>query len=74
MKSQGYNLFDKNDKFYNDICTPFKSANGTDVLLSDRLNEFYNSNGLGCQENCEYSEYSFESQYLKCECDVIEQD
>ena len=23
---------------------------------------------------CEYSEYSFESQYLKCECDVVEQD
>ena len=36
LKAQGYNLFDKNDKFYTDICTPYKSPNGTDVLLSDR--------------------------------------
>ena len=40
LKAQGYNLFDKNDKFYQDICTPYKSENGTDVLLSDRYNDF----------------------------------
>ena len=38
LKEQGYNLFDLNDKFYNDICTPYKSPNGTDVLLADRVN------------------------------------
>ena len=31
LKEQGYNLFDKNDKFYKDICIPYKSENGTDV-------------------------------------------
>jgi len=41
LKEQGYNLFDKNDKFYTDICTPYKSPNGTDVLLSDRFNDFF---------------------------------
>ena len=59
MKEQGYNLFDKNDKFYKDICTPYKSENGTDVLLSDRLNDFFEPNQLVCQENCEYSDYLF---------------
>ena len=73
LKSQGYNLFDKNDKFYTDICTPYSSQNGTDVLLSDRYNEIYKSNELGCQENCEYSDYNEESEYLKCKCDVVEQ-
>ena len=73
LKSYGYDLFDKNDKFYNDICTLFKSKNGTDVLLSDRYNDFYQSNELGCQENCQYSDFSIESQYLKCECKIIEQ-
>ena len=72
LKSQGYNLFDKNDKFYTDICTPY-SQNGTDVLLSDRYNDIYKSNELGCQENCEYSNFSFESEYLKCKCEVVEQ-
>ena len=27
----------------------------------------------GCQVNCEYSDYLFESQYLKCKCNVVEQ-
>ena len=73
LKEKGYNLFDKNDKFYRDICTPYKSENGTDVTLSDRFNDIYKANELGCQENCYYSDFSMESQYLKCECSVVEQ-
>ena len=73
LKEKGYNLFDKNDKFYRDICTPYKSENGTDVILSDRFNDIYKANELGCQENCYYSDFSMESQYLKCECSVVEQ-
>ena len=74
MKSQGYDLFDKNDKFYTDICTPYKSEAGTDVLLADRYNDYYNENQLTCQANCEYSDYSSDSQYLKCECNVVEEE
>ena len=62
LKSQGYDLFDENDRFYKDICTPYKSENGTDVLLSDRYNDYFLSNELICQSNCEYSDYSHESQ------------
>ena len=40
----GYNLFDINSPFYQDICTPYKSNNGTDVPLTDRVNYFYNNN------------------------------
>ena len=71
LKSQGYNLFDKNDKFYTDICSPFKTKNGTDILLSDRLNEFFLKNELNCQANCEYSDYLPDSEYLKCECNTV---
>ena len=74
LKAQGYNLFDKNDKFYTDICTPYKSENGTDVLLSDRLNDFFEPNQLACQENCEYSNYLPNSSYLKCECNVVDEE
>ena len=74
FKTQGYNLFDKNDKFYNDICTPYKSENGTDVLLSDRFNDFFTPNQLNCQANCEYSDYLPDSQYLNCECNVVNED
>ena len=74
LKAQGYNLFDKNDKFYQDICTPYKSENGTDVLLSDRINDFFEPNQLVCQENCQYSDYSPNSSYLKCECNVVDEE
>ena len=71
LKSQGYNLFDKHDKFYTDICIPYKSKDGTDILLSDRLNKFFVNNELSCQANCEYSDYLPGSEYLKCECNVV---
>ena len=70
LKEKGYDLFDENSNFYNDICTPFKSPNGTDVSLSDRYNYYFNNNETVCQSNCKFSDYSIESQYLKCECDV----
>ena len=72
LKEQGYDLFDKNDKFYTDICTPFTSENGTDVSLADRYNTFYAQNQLSCQANCEYSGFDLESNYLKCECSVVD--
>ena len=71
LKSQGYNLFDKNDKFYTDICSPYKSKDETDVLLSDRYNDFFLPNQLNCQANCEYSDYDPIKQYLKCRCNVV---
>ena len=74
LKAQGYNLFDKNDKFYKDICTPYKSPNGTDVLLSDRFNDFFLANQLTCQANCEYSNYNPDTGLLKCECDIVDEE
>ena len=70
MDKSVYNLFDINDSFYQDICTPYESENGTDVLLSDRKNDFYSANETMCQANCNFSDYSFESTYLKCKCNV----
>ena len=74
MKEQGYNIFDKNNKFYHDICTPYKSVDGTDVILFDRLNDIYEKNKLECQDNCEYAEYLPESKYLKCECNITNEE
>ena len=74
LKEQGYNLFDRNDKFYHEICTLYKSIDGTDVILFDRVNDIYEKNKLECQENCEYSEYSPETKYLKCNCHVTNEE
>ena len=69
LKKSGYDLFDINSAFYNDICTPYQSKEGTDVLLSDRVNYYYNNDDTSCQSNCKFSDYLIDSNYLKCECD-----
>ena len=67
---QGYNPFDLGDKFYREICTPYNSENGTDVLLDDREEFFYYplAEQMVCQNNCQYSSYSLDTKYMKCEC------
>ena len=74
LKSSGYDLFNINDPFYNDLCSPYKSKNGTDVLLSDRKNDYYSNNNTTCQSNCQYSSFNSEYKFLKCECKVIVDD
>ena len=70
LKEQGYDLFNLNSAFYRDICVPYTSPNGTDVLLDDRIEYFFNNNETSCQSNCKFEEYSLEEQLLKCDCDV----
>ena len=62
--NQGYDPFDLNDIFYREICTPYKSENGTDVLLDDREEYIYSSSGnlRNCAEGCDYSTYSLDNK------------
>ena len=41
LAKSGYNLFDANDSFYNDICAAFTTENNTDILLYDRRMDIY---------------------------------
>ena len=72
VKESGYDMFNINDPFYQDICTPFDSSNGTDILLTDRINYIYNNDDTQCQSNCQFSYYSIESQYMQCSCSTNE--
>ena len=72
MKESGFDMFNINDSFYQDICTPFDSPDGTDILLSDRINYIYNNDDTQCQPNCQFSLYSIESQYMECSCSTNE--
>ena len=56
LKDSGYNLFNSNDSFYNDICTPYTTINKKDILLSDRWEDIYipTHDKYYCQENCEF--------------------
>ena len=72
---QGYDPFDLNDRFYREICTPYDSENGTDVLLDSREEYYYSSlNNIVCPDHCKTSSFDLDSKYLKCECPVNESD
>ena len=72
LKEEGYDLFDRYGKFYIDICTPFQAENGADVLLVDRLHYFFSkiANLTTCPSNCQYSNFSIDTKYLSCQCEV----
>ena len=48
LKELGYNMFNINYSFYQDICTPYKSYENTDILLADRINYIYNNEDTKC--------------------------
>ena len=68
LKKHGYDIYNANDSFYNDICTKFTSVNKTDITLNDRKDLYYDENKIFCQENCKYKEINIEIRFAKCEC------
>ena len=64
-----YNL---SSEYYNDRCYPYTTEQGTDVILSDRKNEYYQNNMTLCEENCDYNGYDNETKKAICECKIKE--
>ena len=70
LQKLGFNMFDINNRFYTDMCTPFKTSRKTDLILSDRIDDIYNNMDAQCQPNCQFSGYMFGSEYINCTCSV----
>ena len=70
LKESGYDLFNKSDSFYNDICSIFTTENGTDITLSDRRKLIYdiNANTSICQNECQLDSYNSSNKKVKCKC------
>ena len=68
LKEQGYDIFNPNDTFYNDICTPYNSVNDTDIIIKDRRNDFYDPNLTLCESTCEYKGFDINTSKVNCEC------
>ena len=73
LKSLGYDIFNLNDPFYQDICIDYTSYGNTDMSLSDRINYIYNNDDTRCQPNCKATKFSPESEYLNCSCNINEE-
>ena len=53
LNESGYDLYNINNSFYNDLCSPFTTDNCTDILLSDRIIDYYENVSL-CENGCDY--------------------
>ena len=73
LKSLGYDMFNINDPFYQNICIDYTSYKNTDIILSDRINYIYNNNEIKCLSNCKLFKYSEKSEYLNCSCTINEE-
>ena len=72
LRNSGYNLFDLNDSFYNDICSTYTTENGTDLTLSDRKNKMFdnNANISMCQIDCTFQFFNKTTNKAKCDCAI----
>ena len=72
LSESGYNLFDSEDDFYQDICSTYTTANGTDMLLSDRKKDIYSTTEYVslCQSGCELESYNSTTKKAKCNCGI----
>ena len=66
---QGYDIYDKNSVFYNDICSPAYISNN-DITLNDRRKDIYPGNITLCKDNCYYNGINREDQIIKCKCNL----
>ena len=74
LNELGYNLFDSNDSFYNDICSKYTTNNNTDMLLIDRKKDIYaNNNQTICQNGCEFKFYNSTIKMADCSCTIQEE-
>ena len=72
LSKAGYDLFNENSSFYNDICATYTTENGTDILLYDRRMDIYQStiNISLCQDGCNFQSYEKDSKKAKCQCSI----
>ena len=71
LQGLGYNMFDINDQFYQDVCTPYKSEKAdSDIILKDRVDYIFYNNDAQCPNMCEFFSYFLGSLYINCSCTV----
>ena len=62
--------YDPSSEYYTDICTTSTSETGTDIILSDRQNEYVKNNLSLCENSCTFNGYDTTTKKAICECNV----
>ena len=68
FSNNGYDIYDKKNKFYVDACSP-ANIDGNDITLEDRATYLYPNISI-CNQGCEYNSINFDSQRFVCNCHI----
>ena len=64
-----YNIFNKEDKFYKDICSG-ADMDDNDITLNDRYIDIYPHEIQICPNNCECLGINYTTNILMCDCEI----
>jgi hypothetical protein len=67
LSDQGIDAFNRNDKFFNDICHSLKNRS-KDIILKDRVTDIYQNVDI-CQKGCIYNGMNYTLKIANCICD-----
>ena len=62
--------YEPSSNYYNDICFPYKTEFGSDIIISDRRGEFNQKYMSLCEKDCEYKSYNDKTKRVICECKI----
>ena len=68
LSEQGIDVFDASNEFFNDICHPYDSPEGKDIIINDRRKDIY-QNATFCQFGCSYLGMNYNLMVANCKCD-----
>ena len=67
LSKQGIDVFDASNEFFNDICHPYESPDGKDIIINDRRTGIY-QNATFCQYGCSYLGMNYSLMVANCKC------
>ena len=65
------NVYDREDPFFTDICYQYTTEKGHDMILEDRVNEYYQDISNICEKKCK-PQADFDKRIIKCGCELKE--
>ena len=71
ISSTDLDKYNSSSAYYNDICYTSTSDNGTDIILTDRRNEYINNNMSVCETDCVFTAYDPETMEAICSCPIV---
>jgi len=65
------NVYDRDHPFFTDICYQYTTEQGDDMILEDRVNEYYQDISNICEKKCK-PKADFDKRIIKCGCELKE--